>query len=763
MACCQRAGSTTGRADPLSFSTSDYSHYRRVDSDGSNCPSGHPLDIYWEMFAEHVELMLINVNHDGYVSVGWCEPGTYQPVRAEMAQRCTFISGGVVAPNSATCFDQFDYLDNRNANEVHHAGSPKRDIDFGGKHDVLDCAGQVSGGKAYVKMVRKLATGETSTMKARGTTHSKDTDIVNAPQWMVWAAGPTSFDCVAKFSSPLVSVNCDGMTHPGCGWQKFNWFTDNLVTTAPATTTTKPATAPPAATVPVWSTAVAHWTFDSVPLSDVIRNTVLTAQRGASIIGAPPAAVGAHSLNVINEAEATASSASQLASTSTNGDRFKISTGKLSHSLWFRCNRGGSDRCQGVLVWTRNGAVRVFDGLGENRGSIRFSLFHNRGTNDTASADLQSQWKDDAWHHVVAIYDGSAMTLFLDCRELSCAPIARLETGDSVGLDAPAAIAGDCGVVFGVRCQADAANSNAFRGLIDDYMLFDKALTRTEMLAIASRGPFAVITTQQSSTLVTSTSATPNVATTGTTATRESSTRATTTAPMTTAILPSVSTRPSIGGAWTEIDVVGERAFTLGWRHDGTQVEFEISAQTDGWIAVGWSHLEVDKAAGHVQVDAYVGSIDGSAVAHAINVYSVFDITQPQTNAKPLFVSAPRVSAVDGRTMMSFIRPLAVPSDASMNVAIENRDMLVLWAVGSDDIVRTPAGARCQANSVEANDSYCYKEHTHSGVLRLNLISGRAQSTSSMSATTISVVSSAAQAAICSIAAMFLCIASVSF
>jgi hypothetical protein len=93
---------------------------------------------------------------------------------------------------------------------------------------------------------------------------------------------------------------------------------------------------------------------------------------------------------------------------------------------------------------------------------------------------------------------------------------------------------------------------------------------------------------------------------------------------------------PPIASAWHE--VVGVAAgkvnnsaaadYRLRWRHDGTNIQFEISAMTTGWVGVGWSRAEFAKGASHLTMDAYVGSLSDAGVARVINAYSMFNIAE---------------------------------------------------------------------------------------------------------------------------------------
>jgi hypothetical protein len=840
----------TIHADKSSFNPNDYDHYVRFDSNvpASACVSGNEIDLYWTIFATHIELMAINVQHNGYVSVGWCEQGTYTPARKEVAPRCTYISGAVrVSNGQVACFDQYDKIPTP-ATGQHSTVTPRRDNLYGGTDHNLDCAGAIVGGSLKFKWTRLLDTRETATFSAQSVSHSMDTSIINGNQWMIWAVGPDTFDCINAFNAAANTAgsDCAGAVHPGCGWERFNWFTDHAtgspatpaVTTTTTTSTTTSTTAtttsttrllstpnptprptplPPtpmptrAPTPPpspaVWSSAVAHWTFDNT-YTDEIRGTALTPRNNPTF--STRFAVGNGALSLTNAVESVALDSAQNAVVDVSNDRFNLTdaSNQMSHSLWFRCLSG---RCSGILVWTQNGYLRLFE-VANGNTTMRFALYANGVSNELNSGEVVA--KDGEFHHFAAVFDGATMKIFYDCSTPTCSPVASVAFGPAVLNPGVSANTGNCGVLFGARCQRDTASTagtNAFRGEIDDYMLFNSALSIDDILRIRGRKPTLaptplptpattttttariITTTTHPSTSTTTSSTTTSSGgslstsnTVGTTSTTPSPTPPPTPAPTPVPLnapcsaysiacsqcvdssMHSASTcrfcdnkcldtadtattcssdafyniapddiagcprlAPPIRSQWHEVAASGNSTadFRLRWRHDESNIEFEVSAKTDGWVGVGWSRAKFSEGANHFTMETFVGSLSGAGVTRVANGYSMFDIVQPATNAKPLVLGLPTVSAVGGRTTLSFVRPITVPSDASQNVAIEDRIMYVSWAVGADDIERTPAGMQCRANSVAVDDVFCFKEHIAAGVLPVNFLNPTVEST----------------------------------
>jgi hypothetical protein len=518
-------------------------------------------------------------------------------------------------------------------------------------------------------------------------------------------------------------------------------------------------------------------------------------------------AVGSGALLLTNALDAVALDSAQNAVVDVSNNRFNLTdaSNQMSHSLWFRCLPG---RCTGILVWTQNGYLRLFE-VANGNSTMRFALYANGISNELNSGEVMA--KDGEFHHFVAVFDGATMKIFLDCSTPTCSPVASVAFGPAVLNPGVSANTGNCGVLFGARCQRDTtstAGTNAFRGEIDDYMLFNTALSIDDILRIRGRQPTLAPTplpTPATTTTTTarSTTTTPPSTSTTTSSTTTSSDGSTTasnsvatttpspTPPPTPAPTPvplnapcnaysvacaqcvdssmhTASTcrfcdnkcldtadtattcssdafyniapddiagcprlAPPIRSQWHEVAAGGNSTadFRLRWRHDESNIEFEVSAKTDGWVGVGWSRAKFSEGAKHLTMETFVGSLSGAGVTRVANGYSMFNIVQPATNAKPLVLGLPTVRVVDGRTTLSFVRPITVPSDASQNVAIEDRVMYVSWAVGADDIERTPAGEQCLANSVAVDDMFCFKEHIAAGVLSVNFLNPTVETT----------------------------------
>jgi Concanavalin A-like lectin/glucanases superfamily len=143
-----------------------------------------------------------------------------------------------------------------------------------------------------------------------------------------------------------------------------------------------------------------------------------------------------------------------------------------------------------VAAWVKpidwKGNRRVLQkGAGDNQyrltaedGELRFEVLVEAGGGGTrrltASAPLPPE---DAWVHLAGTYDGARLRLLVNAAEVDAAPAdgARLQiTRDPL--------------VIGGKRASDSTTSNGFHGLIDEVVLYDRALTDEELRQLAHPG-----------------------------------------------------------------------------------------------------------------------------------------------------------------------------------------------------------------------------------------------------------------------------------
>jgi len=139
-----------------------------------------------------------------------------------------------------------------------------------------------------------------------------------------------------------------------------------------------------------------------------------------------------------------------------------VKTGATSRMmLWQESGKNGSGDNQ---TWLRMG-----DNATDRR--LRFAVEDNTGStiiNMGASAFVA----DDAWHHVVAVRRGTVTTVYVDG--------VLKGTGNAANLKV---VSNDQDFKIGVQ-EGASSNSSFFNGEIDDVIIYNKALTLTEIQAL---------------------------------------------------------------------------------------------------------------------------------------------------------------------------------------------------------------------------------------------------------------------------------------
>jgi hypothetical protein len=84
--------------------------------------------------------------------------------------------------------------------------------------------------------------------------------------------------------------------------------------------------------------------------------------------------------------------------------------------------------------------------------------------------------KDDQWHHLAAVYNGSTMTIYLD---------GSVPTQSNIGTAVPSSTVSTAGSNPHIGSKTD--NSASMPGKMDDFSIFNAALTATEVTNIYNR------------------------------------------------------------------------------------------------------------------------------------------------------------------------------------------------------------------------------------------------------------------------------------
>jgi len=146
-----------------------------------------------------------------------------------------------------------------------------------------------------------------------------------------------------------------------------------------------------------------------------------------------------------------------------NGGNFNPTGEEISFSLWFNLQEAGN---YGAFIYQNVKYLVWID----NVGKVSFALY--TPTWHSIYIDWANRIIDTDWHHVAATYDGAQMKLYLDG--------TLMKTGDVTG---PLQTS-----VFDVII-GNQSSINHFGGIIDEVLVYDRALTATEVATIYSTTP----------------------------------------------------------------------------------------------------------------------------------------------------------------------------------------------------------------------------------------------------------------------------------
>lgn len=146
-----------------------------------------------------------------------------------------------------------------------------------------------------------------------------------------------------------------------------------------------------------------------------------------------------------------------------NNTQFNPVSDQISFSLWFKMNQVGDEG--GFIFQNVKYLIRI-----DNQGKITFALYTPVWY--AVVMDWSTRILDTDWHHVAATYDGAIMKLYLDGN--------LMESGNNTG------------TLQSSTSDVYIGNQNTikpFPGIIDEVLMYNYALTETEINQIFTNTP----------------------------------------------------------------------------------------------------------------------------------------------------------------------------------------------------------------------------------------------------------------------------------
>jgi len=155
-------------------------------------------------------------------------------------------------------------------------------------------------------------------------------------------------------------------------------------------------------------------------------------------------------------------------------------TATLTVSAWVKPSTIDDSAHRSIISKT-GGVSGSFTGWSLLRVNTEAYRFYIRNSTDgTVTATSDAVFRDTNWHHVVGVYDGSAVRVYVDGTEADSTPPSATSI---IPAESKEVCIGDTGTSGGT-----CTTLNPFPGLIDDVRIYSRALTAAEISALYNSG-----------------------------------------------------------------------------------------------------------------------------------------------------------------------------------------------------------------------------------------------------------------------------------
>ena len=141
------------------------------------------------------------------------------------------------------------------------------------------------------------------------------------------------------------------------------------------------------------------------------------------------------------------------------------STSAFSLSFWVKLSSSAGS----VVRFYQSGSDSLYNSIGFSH-STTIDFLIGKGGSAYAGTRCSISIKDDTWHHLAGVYNGSTLTIYLD---------GSVPTQSNIGTSVPSSTVSTGGNNPHIGSQID--DTYEVKGKMDDFSIFNAALTATEV------------------------------------------------------------------------------------------------------------------------------------------------------------------------------------------------------------------------------------------------------------------------------------------